>query len=239
MQIYVQSCGVYPNHDYTWVRDDNKQIKPSLLYSIDRLRQKNAPSIIISRTGGELILLVFGLRTSQRYDFQGREIFNSLVWIAQVAEEAFVRKLAACALRREQDFLKIIDRSIVDDDNDELGFKVLWTQIKELSFARKAEEKLPDSTRKIGKNTQEMRKKLAEELDQCKLPEQEGAIVVVTGIVESETLKKAGVWRSLSRLVEHEAWEEFTKQKEDFIGKPLEILRLIYTYLVYCFERIC
>jgi len=236
MQIYVQSCGVYPNHDYTWLRDDNKQIKPTLLHCVDRLRQKNAPAVIISRMGEELLLLVFGLKSSKRYDFQGREIFNSLVWIAKAAEEPFLRMLAACALRREHDFLKVIDQSIIDYD-DELGFKVLWTKIQELSYKKKADEKLPDPTRRIGKNYQELRRKLAEELYQYKLPNEEGAIVVVTGIVDSETLKKAGVWRSLSRLVEQESWEEFTKEKEVFIGKPLEILRLIYTYLMYCFER--
>ncbi|MGA9380349.1 MAG: hypothetical protein WBV73_16415 [Phormidium sp.] len=238
MQIYVQSCGVYPNHDYTWLRNDNELIKPLVLHSIDRLRQKNAPAIILSKTGEELLLLIFGLKSSQRCDFQGREIFNSLVWIAKTAEEPFLRMLAACALRKDDDFLEVIDKSIIDCDN-ELGFKVLWTQIQELSHKRKAGEQLPDTRKKIGKNSQELSYKLAEELDQFKLPDQQGAIVVVTGIVDSVTLKQAGVWRSLSCLVEQENWEEFTQEKDLFIGKPLEILRLIYTYLLYCLEKVC
>ncbi|MFB2937641.1 hypothetical protein ACE1B6_20525 [Aerosakkonemataceae cyanobacterium BLCC-F154] len=238
MEIYVQSCGVYPNHDYTWLRNDNKLIKPPVLHSVDRLRQKNAPAVILSRTGEELRLLVFALKSKQRCDFQGREIFNSLVWIAKTAEEPFLRMLAASALRKEDEFLEVIDRSIIDYDN-ELGFKVLWTQIQELSLTRKAGEQLPDQTKKIGKNSPVLTHKLAEELDKHKLPNQEGAIVVVTGIVDSLTLKQAGVWRSLSSLVEQETWEEFKKEKDLFIGKPLEILRLIYTYLMYCLERIC
>ena len=239
MQIYVQSCGVYPNHDYTWLRDDNTLINPPLLHSLDRLRQKNAPSIIISRTGEELLLLIFGLETSQRYDFLGRQIFNSLVWRATSTEEPFLRKLAASALRKDDDFLEVIDQSVIDDD-DEPGFKVLWTQIQEISYKRKADELLPDRTRKIGKNSKALRSNLAEELDRYRLPDQQGAIVVVTGIVDEVTLKQAGVWRSLSRLVEQEDWEEFTvEEKEVFIGKPLELLRLIYTYLMYCIEKLC
>ncbi|MFB2923679.1 hypothetical protein [Aerosakkonema funiforme] len=227
MQIYVQSCGASPNHDYIWLRDDNQQIKPPLLHCVDGLRQKNYPSIVIAKYGEELILLIFGLTTRRGVDFQGREIFNSVVWIGKTADEAFLRMLAACALRKDRGFLDVIDRAVIPCD-ERPGFKVAWQQIKALNNRVKVGDRLPDKTRKIGKNSQKLRYELAEELSLSRLPDRQGAIVVVTGIVEGETLKKAGVWRSLSRLVDVENWHKVTEDKDLLINLSSAIMQFIY-----------
>jgi hypothetical protein len=70
--------------------------------------------------------------------------------------------------------------------------------------------KPPNLTKKIGKNSPNLRNQLAEELKQYQLPTEAGTLVIVTGIKKRETLENAGIWRSLSTLVETDDWEEIS-----------------------------
>ncbi len=63
-------------------------------------------------------------------------------------------------------------------------------------------------TEKIGRNSQKLRHDLAFELEERSLPEENGALVIVTGIKSEPALIEAEVWRGLSNLVQAEGWKE-------------------------------
>lgn len=226
MEIYVQSCGIAQEHGYCWLDENHNIVEAhSLVKKAKDLIESEAPSVVLARNSGELLLLVTGLKASQRKDYRGRPIRNSLAWIGQDTDkhtdEPTLRSIAACALLG---FLeKDIDGAV--KSGGEKGFEVSFEKIETLTKAttNPAKSELLDSDKekqKIGRTSDKLKRELASDLEKYRLPRQEPEhksdnqqfvpLVVVTGIQDEETLKKAGVWRGLSSLVDSnsENWED-------------------------------
>ncbi|MEC4813279.1 MAG: hypothetical protein SAK29_08425 [Scytonema sp. PMC 1069.18] len=213
MKIYVQSRGQSQDQDYCWIHITDKgqqKESPNLPKEVINLIESDDFSVVIARFSGQLLLLITGLK-SGRADFQRRVIRNSIAWLGQDSDEPQFRGLAANALRGflARDIDTIVKFSTIEKE----GFQASWKEIQQLTGKNKVENLPPDSKRKIGKNSEFLRKQLAEELEKCQLPQQEGPLVVVTGIKARETLEKASVWRGLSNSVGTENWEEISNQR--------------------------
>jgi cell division protein FtsB len=112
---------------------------------------------------------------------------------------------------------KDIDRAI--KSGGEEGFQVSFEDIKEITSRAKAGDQplKPGMEKKqIGRTSDELKDQLANDLEKYCLPRPESEaqpivpLVVVTGIQAREALEKAGVWRSLSSLIDSNSkgWEE-------------------------------
>jgi outer membrane murein-binding lipoprotein Lpp len=222
IKIYVQSCGVAQEHGYCWV-DENQKIEeePDLVKKAKDLIESEAPSVVLARNGDKLLLLVTGLKSSERRDYRGRTIRNSVAWVGQDTDEPTLRSIAARALLGSLE--KEIDGAV--KSGGEKGFEVSFEKIKTLTEAttNPAKSELLDSDKekqKIGRTSDKLKRELASDLEKYRLPRQEPEhksdnqqfvpLVVVTGIQDEETLQKAGVWRGLSSLVDSnsENWED-------------------------------
>lgn len=214
MEIYVQSRGVAQEHGYCWF-DENKNIveAPDLVKEAKELIESEAFSVVLARKNKELLLLVTGLKSSERKDYRGRTIRNSVAWIAQDNDEheCTLRAIAAHALR--DSLKKDIDGAV--ESGGEKGFKVSFEKIQKLTADATADAKAetlelpkPRKNKEIKYASKENKDKLADELAKYRLPQHESfPLVVVTGIQDKETLEKARVWRGMSNLV--------TKDKEE------------------------
>ncbi len=218
MKIYVQSCEIAQEHGYCWL-DENQKIveEPDLIKQVRDLIESEAPSVVLAQNSKELLLLVTGLKASQRTDYRGRTIRNSVAWIDTkdtkdnehiFKNEHTLRSLAARALRDELG--ENIDSAV--DSRGETGFEVSFKNIPNLT--EKVEPKnqhLPSKKQQIEQVSEKNKIKLALELENHCLPKpllkiklddkQVVPLVVVTGVQDKETLKKAKVWREMSSLV--------------------------------------
>jgi hypothetical protein len=209
LTVYIKSGGTYPEHGYRWSDRNNEIIStPESLQEIQELIQSDARSIVLQQKETSLLLLVTGIE-SNRKDIQGRTIRNSIAWIGNdpdcETDRQTLQQIAACALKNELD--NRINSSIIEEGGN---FKVLWEQIDQIEkdFTRDLSwDWYPDPAYKIGKNTDELRQDLAEELETANF--EENFLVIVTGNKSEETLKKAGVWRGLSNLIPYEEWQEY------------------------------
>ncbi|NEP24505.1 hypothetical protein [Moorena sp. SIO3I6] len=212
MKLYVQSAGLSQDQDYFWqeiTKHEQKPIdEPDLVKKYKLLLETQAYSIFIGRESGNLILLVTGMKASKRKDYRGRTIRNSIALIAQDNEqnEQQIRGIAVLAL--EGKLQNDIDSAI--KEGGEYGFEVSYEQIE---HAIKASLQTKNSTGTkhlmIGKNSDDNRKIIADELKEYRLPQKSNAsdseaLVVVTGIKKQDDIKKAGVWRGLSNLGDNE-----------------------------------
>ena len=205
MAIYVQSRGFSQDDDYCWL----PEVPPILRENrVNDLIQSESFSVVLARYSKKLLLLVTGLPAQERTDFRGRKIRNSVAWVLEDSEasERELRAIADFALR---DLLaNSIDSAI--KFGGEQGFEVSFNDLERLNleevdnFPAKLESQ-------IGQNSQELREKLAFELNQRHLPKDNGALVVVTGIKSESALMEAGVWRGLSSLVQAEEWKPYKK----------------------------
>lgn len=223
MEIYVQSRGDSEEYDYRWLKITEEKQQPEvppiltrLILSENRIQvravdliQSEAPSVVLARDNGELLLLVTGLDASDRQDFRGRKIRNSVAWVCQDSDdnERFLRAIASQALLdtlREK-----IDLAV--SFSDEYGFQVSFEAINQLPSMEELEKIHSMETKldkKLGKNLPEVRDALAYELEERRLPTDNGVLVVVTGVKTESALIQAGVWRGLSNLVQAEGWKE-------------------------------
>ena len=231
MKIYVCSRG--ESQDYCWlsITEEGQQWEePRLIDKVRDLIQSEVPSVVLGRFNGQLLLLVTG-EESSRTDFRTRQIRNSVAWVGENSDESELRMLAVRALRG--DLRAELDRAVTFGGEE--GFQVSLVSlrdIEQLALTDKLANSPPDRTRKIGRTSQELRDKLAEELETHSLPSSEGPLVVVTGIKKAEDLKNAGVWRGLSSLVEAEDWETITETKPDLAQNILKNLELILYLLI-------
>lgn len=211
MEIYVQSAGVSQQQDYIWQciteTGQERVDEPILVKNFKGLLETEAPSILIARANNQLILLVTGMKSSQRKDYRDRTIRNSIALIAQdiSVNEQKIRGIAVLAL--EGNLENKIDSAI--ESGGKWGFEVDYKKIE-----KTIEESLQTKNSNtgtnllmIGKNTASNKETIADQLQENCLPKQTNdseALVVVTGIKTEDTLKKAKVWRGLSDLVEKE-----------------------------------
>lgn len=213
MNIYVQSRGFAQDNDYCWLPEVPLIIRQN---RVNDLIQSDSLSIVLGRYNNKLLLLVTGLESSERRDFQRRTIRNSVAWVGEDSEEneQKLRAITACAL---QDTLRETLQAEIDKAitfGGENGFEVAVTDISQLSVVetvgiRNFPAKLD---KKIGKNSKKLRDELAFELEENCLPKgndfSNTPLVVVTGIKSENAFIQAGVWRGLSNLVQTEGWKE-------------------------------
>lgn len=221
--IYVQSRGVAQERGYCWVDDKNIVEAHSLVKEAKDLIESEAFSVVLARNSNKLLLLVTGLEASERKDYRGRTIRNSVAWIAQDTDEnePTLRAIAARALLGSLE--KEIDGAV--KSGGEKGFEVSFEKLKTLTEAttNPAKSELLDSDKekqKIGRTSDKLKRELASDLEKYRLPRQEPEhksdnqqfvpLVVVTGIQDEKTLQDAGVWRGLSSLVDSnsQSWED-------------------------------
>lgn len=221
MNIYIQSRGVAPDDDYCWQPEVPLIIKKN---RINELIQSESPSVILARFEEKLILLITSLEASERKDFQGRTIRNSVAWIGEdtAANEQKLRAIASGALRDElrENLRAEIDRAVTFDSDR--GFKINLEALSSLTVEEVVNVyNFPANLdKKLGKNSKQQRDELAYELEQHNLPNENAALLVVTGIKSESTLVQAGVWRGLSNLVQAGGWKDpykksYTDEKTD------------------------
>ena len=219
MQIYINSSGVAPEHDYRWMRvDDGDQAAPPLLDSeqIKVLREEERFSVVLVRSSAALGLLATGLKTDGRSDYTHRLIRNTVACISDTSEERVIRGIAVSALQGELDGL--IDQAVQSNVDVPLGFEVSPELIDMLSQLQARDDLEPEHLEnRIGKNSLWLRQDLAEELNTYKLPERDGVLIVVTTLVAPARFIQAQVWRGLSDMIK----EDITDGGEHWLPLPL------------------
>ncbi|MCT7952856.1 hypothetical protein NG798_23945 [Ancylothrix sp. C2] len=197
MEIYVQSAGVAPEEDYSWLNEGNQVIAyPPLVEKYKDLLQTESPSILLARDEGKLLLFVTGIRT-KRKDYQSRTIAISVAWVGKNSDEALLRYQASRILKSfiNQDSLnKDIDAGV--KAGGPKGFSVAFDKLK---LSKKAQQG-PKIQAGITRKSDDGIKALAEELEKYSLPDKKGPLVVITGIQTEADLKKAGVYRALANF---------------------------------------
>jgi hypothetical protein len=84
MEIYIQSAGIFQEQDYSWQNISNRPVdEPQLVKEFKHLLNTQFYSILLGRKKGELILIVTGMKASQRKDYRGRTLRNSIVFVAE------------------------------------------------------------------------------------------------------------------------------------------------------------
>lgn len=221
MKTYVQSCGKSQEHDYFWlevVEGDQRAAIPPVLKEIqpEEIIDSQKPSMILARSGNSLILLVTALETRDgRTDFMGRQIRNSVAWVATKGgdKEQLLRKIAIQALKGK--LATDVDAAVINAPNSMYGFTIRPAEFKKIkkladSLEIRAEEENPISY-KGGDDNQRLRGKLISDLKKYALPISASGIqvwVVVTTMKSEHGLGAKGVWRGLSSRIESEDWIE-------------------------------
>ena len=208
IELFVQSRGFGPDKDYQWIRlSDGYMVDPPVV-SEDAylgLFQSGAPSIIAIRQAKWLYLLVSGLSCEERIDFMRRPIQNAVAIIVHPDQEDIVRGIIVVALRKPDRFALLLDQLITTDydsspDEGSVGFTVDSGLVDQIAVFKAVGRNDPVMTKRQGANNDVFRNALAMELDEARLPDIEGPLVVVTKNKDPETLRVASVWRSLSAL---------------------------------------
>ena len=209
MKIYVQSRGRGQDEDYCWLRvtavseasaQENRQYLevPAPIAKVSNLIQSESPSLVLARYDEELLLLLTGMEAKERTDLRGRKIRNSVAWVGADSEDN-EQKLRAIAASFLQDLLsEDIDKAV--KFGGQYGFEVSEPAILEMEAIEKASNGDTKLEWRLGKNSEDLRELLAYELESRRLPEDNGPLVVVTGIKAESALEEAGVWRGLSNL---------------------------------------
>lgn len=221
MDIYIQSRGFEQDYDYRWLQVGNDgSIQPKLPpigLTVPSLIDRETPTVVLERlVDNQLLLLLTGLEPKGRVDFLDRQIRIAMAWVGATTDEPLLRSLAASALIDEDYHLLVEQLNQAVGLGGNYGFQVSLPEMKRLITVIRNPQQLsnqpPTLTPKIGRNITTLRYELAEELRTCHLPPTPGILIVVTGIKKPEALQEAGVWRSLSLLVEGESWQEFSPQ---------------------------
>ncbi|AUT02080.1 hypothetical protein CLI64_17755 [Nostoc sp. CENA543] len=226
MEIYVYTAGFDQQYGYCWRRitENNQEeiSEPALVSKFKELLETESPSLLLARDYNQLILLVTGIKASQRKDYRGRTIRNSVAWIFPYSEEneQKLQELAALSLRGELDHK--IDDAITQDD--EYGFKVSFQEIVDIISSLNKRDRIntAESSYMLAYNSPANRDKLATLLETKSLPPQEknvDVLIVVTGIKAEDTLIKYLVWRGLSNLIQYQSFTEYNPQVTNIVKK--------------------
>jgi hypothetical protein len=205
VELYVQSCGIAPDHDYFWVKVTEAGQQSDYPSTVDtfqgtELLYREGFSLLLGRYAAQLVLLVTGLPTRERSDYQGRKIRNALACVATDAEEDNVRGIALAALQGRLSAL--LDESVSSDMDSEWGYHVDTLLLEQLSGLVVFSRNQSSDQCFIRKDDAHAREDLIADLQTYTLPPQTGPLVVVTRFKPAEVLKKYRVWRGLSDMVE-------------------------------------
>ncbi|MGK7923243.1 MAG: hypothetical protein AB4080_24915 [Trichodesmium sp.] len=220
MQIYIESRGFSQDDDYRWLKVTeknqtriDKQDLPTIIQEATQLIDSESASIVLSRKNNSLLFLLTSIEPIERVDFAHRQIRISIAWLMpdSLDNERILRMLAATALDTEerQHLTTEISQAVIL--GGELGFQVDFEHIQKLTNINTAKnlllDKSPNTTRKIAELSPPRQQELTSELQEYRLPNQQGLIVVVTGIKKEQTLIDANIWRGLSSLVVSPDWQ--------------------------------
>lgn len=214
MNIWVQSCGSGPEQGYCWAplsnpnSQENQVVQPILnRLAVSQLIEHERFSVgvewVLQQNEKRLALIITGLATNERADYQNRQVTHSLLCIANNSqEEICIRGMVVAALRGN--LARQLDNAIsFDTTPTDIGFTVS-ADLYETLRAIQAQDNQPCTSQaqqcRIGKNSTTLQQELAEELDTYTFPNRKGMLIVVTGIVDPQKLKKAKVWRALTNL---------------------------------------
>jgi hypothetical protein len=209
MKVYVQSRGFAQEHDYSWV-DENRHIveEPGLVKEFQHLIQREAESLLLARdkANNQLLLLLTGIKSEKRKDFQNRPINISVAWISECSKDN-EKKISSLAISfLERTLISKIDWAIDEEvyqEGKNYGFKVSFDSFIQLANNYSNSETKGVLTKIIKNISEDEKKHLIEELKTKNLPpEQYGTLVVVTGIKSKSTLEQAKVWRGLAKLID-------------------------------------
>ncbi|USR91249.1 hypothetical protein NEA10_00455 [Phormidium yuhuli AB48] len=206
MKIYVKSRGT--SQDYCWL-DAEKGLEidkppelPKFKVDIDDF------SLILQRQGNQLALLVTGLISSKRVDYQNRKIRNSVLWVAD--NESCMRGLVIQALGKEGEPLggqlaAQLDE-MISSTATESGFQADFDRMKNLAKRVSRQEiessNSPNPQSKIG-NLSNLKTNLQNELMRSSFPEGDGLfLVVVSPTLSQNNLEHETIWRGLSDQVD-------------------------------------
>jgi len=217
MQIYVKSRGV--SEGYSWLNESQKEkeiLDPPYLKEAIQIVDSDDFSIVLRRLGGgQLFLLITGLKSQNRTDNWTRKVRNSILWVADKPQEGEgeLRAIAIQALGGE--LAPKVDGAVSSADND-VGFQV---DFGELTFEKLSEPlsqgQAANSPFKTG-NLSELKDELIEKLKQRSLPKKEGILLVVSPTVSKGTLERNKVWLGFSYDVDaQDGWIEISDTESD------------------------
>lgn len=221
MTIYVHSRGKSQDHDHSWLKDSQTLMMPEILKAIkpEELIESQKPSLILARSGNQLVLLATALTTGDgRTDFMRRQIRNTVAWVeSDNPNSERLLKIAAQALRGDLD--SVVDNAVHSDATaKDCGFRVNFDLLNVIGDSSDNQDTDVakghlDSDFKVGNNSQTLREELAKELMDCGLPEPTGdteILVVMTTLKSRAGLTGKSVWRGLSSQIYSEKMEVYT-----------------------------
>ncbi len=238
--VYVKSSSLGEDPGIYWQnasKEDQSQETPELLKqriipkktadgqaTVNSLiiEQKDEPTLILMRDEKKLLLQVTGFKSPERTDKMGRVVFQSLAWVVDNNDEgeARIRYIAAKVLddiwiSKNLKLQKIVDQAVTFDGKK--AFKVNLDKINQFTQEKASQRGSTSTQYCIQQYSNNGIKKLRDELQKQKLPEQwkgwhevqdhidikEGVLVIVTNwLPDPGILHKAGVWRGLAGHVE-------------------------------------
>ncbi|MBW4508415.1 MAG: hypothetical protein KME64_18145 [Scytonematopsis contorta HA4267-MV1] len=207
MEVYVQSRGYAQEHDYCWV-DENRRIveEPRLVNKFQYLIQREVESLLLARDkeSNQLLLLLTGIKSEKRKDFQNRTIQISVAWLCESSKnnEQILSSLAISFLERE--LISKIDFAVNEgayEEGENYGFRFSFNKPNQLCNYDSNSNKKGELAEGINNISESYKIDLIEELKSKLLPTRDGVLVVVTGI-KSKSALQAKVWRGLAKLVD-------------------------------------
>lgn len=230
-KIYVQSRGKSQEHDHCWLEiregkqlsispEEFKDIKPKEL--IDGQK----PSMILARSGKHLMLLVMSLKAGGRLDFMGRQIRNSVAWIAdEDFDEPLLRRIAIQALEGDREIGKsladAVNEAVENAPDNKYGFTVDFGKLKKIGNSSDSKyvrcEEASFESLKFGGDNESIREELVKELTKYALPKSSEAVqilVVITTMKSEDGLRAKHVWRGLSSRILSEEWIPLSALKD-------------------------
>ena len=217
MEIYIQSRGIDQDHGYNWINEEQKIVyNPEIIQKFKHLLQTEKESLLLARDQGNLLLLVTGIVSANRIDYQQRPIRVSVAWVCEDSEENILRHLAIQTLNsfiiKTDSFTQKMAEVV--ESGGENGFKIrsfeiFNPEIKTISVA----DSNQDLKEGLKQNESENIQELVKELEHCKLPKEDIPLIVVTGIQDQEEFDNAGVWRGLAKFT-----APISKKKESGIS---------------------
>ena len=220
MQVYIESRGFSQDDDYRWLKVTeesqtrvDQEYLPTIIQEANKLIDSESASVVLSRKNNSLLFFLTSIEPVDRVDFAHRQIRISVACLMpdSLDNQRILRMLAATALDTEERQHLTTEISQAVSLGGELGFQVNFEHIQKLTNISAAknllQDKLPNTTKKIAELSPQRQQELASELKEHCLPNQQGLIVVVTGIKKEQVFIDANVWRGLSSLVVYSDWQ--------------------------------
>jgi hypothetical protein len=218
MEIYVQSRGFDQDYDYNWVNEKQNIVEsPKIIQKFKHLLQTEKESLLLVRDQGKLLLLVTGIVSANRVDYQQRPIRVSVAWICGDSEENILRHLVIKTLNsfiKTDSFTQKIAEAV--ESGGENGFSIksfeIFNSNPKIETINLGDLTL-DLEKSLQKNEPENIQELVKELEHRKLPKEDIPLIVITGIQDQEEFDNAGVWRGLAKFT-----APISKKKESGIS---------------------